>query len=356
MDVNRIVEYTFFFMLLALAGWLVWLVLSPFLPALALAAAAVIICYPVYERILRYTPRHNKSLASALSTLVVLILIIIPVLYVSSVVVSEAVSFYRNIIEADEFFLTRYLGDLESFMQTQMPGFELNLTDQFRQGAQWFVGNLGAIFAGTATTLFMLLLSIVGMFYLFRDGWEFTRWLVRVSPLPDMEDEVILSRLALAVRSVVTGVVLVSIIQGVAAAVGFSLFGIDRAILWASIAAIAALLPGIGTMVIMVPAIIYLFVIGNVLNAIGLLIWAAFAVVLIDNFVGPYLMSRGNKLHPFLILLSVLGGIAMFGPIGFVIGPVLVSLFMVLLELYGQNMVFQPITAVPKQKNKRINK
>ena len=178
----------------------------------------------------------------------------------------------------------------------------------------------------------------MAIFYAFRDGERFTRWLVHVSPLSDTEDEVILSRLALAVRSVVVGVLLVSIIQGVVAAVGFSLFGIERAVLWASIAAIAALLPGIGTSVIMIPAVTYLFVTGDVANGIGLTIWALFAVVIIDNIISPYLMSRGNKLHPFIILLSVLGGISIFGPIGFVIGPVIISLFMVLLEIYGHNI------------------
>jgi predicted PurR-regulated permease PerM len=69
--------------------------------------------------------------------------------------------------------------------------------------------------------------------------------------------------------------------------------------------------------------------------AIGLAIWGMLAVGLIDNLLGPYLMSRGNKLHPFLILISVLGGISVFGPIGFIVGPVLISLFMVLLELYS---------------------
>lgn len=340
MNLSRVIEYTFFFSLLIAAGYLVWMILSPFLPALALSAVVVTICYPMYEFIRRFLPRKNEALAAALSTIIVIVIIVIPVFFVSSVVISEVLSFYRA-LNTDSLLMLEYVADLELTIQGFLPGFELNLTEQIRQGAQWFAGNLGAIFAGAASTLFLFLIAIIGIFYSFRDGKRLTKWLVRVSPLPDEEDEAILARLGLAVRSVVTGVILVSIIQGFVAAIGFNLFGIERAVLWASVAAIAALLPGIGTSVIMIPAIIFLFVTASFANAVGLLIWAIFAVILIDNFIGPYLMSRGNKLHPFIILLSVLGGITMFGPIGFVVGPVIVSLFMVLLEIYGQSIALQ---------------
>lgn len=338
MTLNRIVEYSFFFGLLLGVSYFVWLILSPFLPALALSAVIVTICYPVYRKVLRWMPRQNEALAAGLTTLFALVIIVIPVFFVSSVLVSEVLSFYRALGSSDGTALASYIEVAESTITNFAPGFQLDLTAQITQGAQWFAGNLGAIFASTASMLFLLLISIIGIFYSFRDGERFTRWIVRVSPLQDTEDKVIIARLALAVRSVVTGVVLVSIIQGLVTAVGFSLFGIERAVLWASVAAIAALLPGIGTSVIMIPAILFLFFVGDISNAIGLLVWAIVAVIVIDNFIGPYLMSRGNRLHPFVILLAVLGGISMFGPIGFVIGPVIVSLFMVLLEIYGQNV------------------
>ena len=98
-------------------------------------------------------------------------------------------------------------------------------------------------------------------------------------------------------------------------------------------------MPGVGTTIVTVPAIVYLFVTGDMINAIGLTIWSTLIVGLVDNLIGPYLISRGNNMHPFIILISVLGGIALFGPIGFVIGPVVVTLFLVLLEIYNQYIV-----------------
>lgn len=335
MKLNKIVEYSFFFGLLLGVGYFVWLILAPFLPALALSAVIVTICYPLYERVRHKIAGKSDVLAAALMTVLSVVVVIIPVFFVSSVVIGEVYSFYRVIGQDDSSYFFTYINDLERVVESSIPGFELNLADQIRQGSQWFISNLGAIFAGTASTIFLLLIAIIGIFYCFRDGARFTSWLVKISPLSDTDDEAIISRLATAVRSVVTGVVLVSIIQGVVAAVGFSIFGIERAVLWASVAAIAALLPGIGTSVIMIPAIAFLFFVGSIGNAVGLLVWALVAVILIDNFLSPYLMSRGNKLHPFVILLSVLGGITLFGPIGFVIGPVILSLFMVLLEIYS---------------------
>jgi predicted PurR-regulated permease PerM len=129
-------------------------------------------------------------------------------------------------------------------------------------------------------------------------------------------------------------------------AFGLWLFGFDRAVLWGLVAAFGALIPGVGTMIVFVPALIYLAFSGMYVQFVGVAVWGAVAVGLIDNFLGPYLMSRGNSMHPFLILLSVLGGIATFGPIGFIVGPVIMSLFKVLLELYSIHLSDQKQKAI----------
>lgn len=339
MSISRIVEYVFFFLLLGVSGYLVWQVFTPFISALALSMITVTICYPLYEFIERNVYKNNKSLAASLSTLIVVIVVIIPLLFISSTLIKESMSFYQTLSSGQEVSIERYLGTLQNTIQMHIPGFELNLSEQLRQSAEWFVRNLGSIFAGTITTIFMVFISLIGSFYFFRDGKELLILISKISPLPDIEDNIIFSRLAKAMRSVATGVVLVSLIQGILAAIGFTFFGIDRAVLWGAVAAILAMLPGVGTSAIMIPAIIYLFVSGSVLNAAGLAVWGVAMFVLIDNILGPHLMSRGNKLHPFVILLSVLGGISVFGPIGFIVGPVIITLFIVLLEIYNQYIV-----------------
>jgi predicted PurR-regulated permease PerM len=335
MKLSRVVEYVFFFALLALAGYMVWLIMAPFISALALSVIIVTICHPLYVRIKKFVPRQNKSLAAFATTMFVLTAVVIPLILISSLVVREIVNFYQD-LDAGGLAIQSALTSLELSIQSYVPGFHIDLAEQIKNTAQWLTGNIGAIFAGTLSTIFIFFISLIGSFYFFRDGKELLELLIKASPLPDREDNIIFERLARAVRSVATGTVLVAIIQGTLVAIGFSVFGIQRAILWGSIASVGALMPGIGTTIVTAPAIIYLFFTGQLVSGIGLLIWSMFMVGLIDNLIGPYLISRGNNLHPFIILLSVLGGISLFGPIGFILGPVVITLFMVLLELYNQ--------------------
>lgn len=336
MKIDQITQYIFLVGLLGLVGYAAWRVLFPFVSALALATIIAVLCYPLYEFVLRFLARQHRSLAALISTLVVFVAVVVPVYFISSLLVNEVASFYRSLDSSNQLYVDTILVNIEDRVQVFIPNFELNLTSQIRQSAEWFTRNIGAIFVGTVSVIFFFVVSLLGSFYLFRDGPRFIAWLVSISPLPENENRIILNRLAKGIRTVVTGSVLLSIIQGAMATIGFSLFGIERAILWGTLGALGSLLPGIGTTVIMIPAIIYLFFTAPIGYAIGLLIWGALTVVLVDNFIGPQLMSRGNNLHPFVILLAVLGGLSVFGPIGFILGPVIVTLFVVLLEIYIQ--------------------
>lgn len=338
MQLSRVVEYVFFFGLLGLAGYMVWLIMAPFVSALALAAIIVTICQPLHERILAKVPYQNRTLAAFITTMLVLVVIILPLITISSLVVREVVSFYQE-LDAGGLTIQSSIDQLEATVQQFIPAFNVDLTQQIQLSAEWFTGNLGAIFAGTVSTVFAFFIALIGSFYFFRDGKELLDLVVKASPLPDDEDLVIFNRLGRAIRAVATGTVLVALIQGSLVAIGFTFFGIERAILFGSVASVGALMPGVGTTIVTAPAILYLFVTGDMVNAIGLTVWSVLIVGFVDNLIGPYLMSRGNNMHPFIILISVLGGLALFGPIGFVVGPVVVTLFLVLLELYNQYIV-----------------
>ncbi len=339
MTISRIVEYVFFFLLLVGSGYLVWKVLSPFIGALALSIVIVTICYPLYEKFLKISYKKSPTIAAGLSTLTVVCVVVLPLVLISSLFVKELASFYQTLNTGQELAIEKYILNIEPAIQKYIPSFQINFTDQIRQGAEWLVKNIGAIFAGTVSTIFIIFVSLIGSFYFFKDGREFVKLAIKVSPLPDREDELIISRLARAVRTVATGVVLVSLIQGTLAAIGFAIFGVERAVLWGAVGAILSLIPGLGTITVMIPGIIYLFFTSTLFNTIGLAIWTILIVIFVDNILSPKLMSRGNNLHPFIMLISVLGGVSAFGPIGFIIGPVIVTLFVVLLEVYNQYIV-----------------
>jgi len=332
---GRVIEYTFFFAALVAVAYLVWLIFAPFISALALSAIIVIICYPLYTFVLKHVTRGNTSLAAMLATIIVVCVVVTPLAFTSSLLVNEFITAYRSIDSSGQLSVDLLAADAELFVQGYIPGFEINFSQQLKESLGWLTSNLGNIFAGTLSAVFTLFIALLGSFYLFRDGHRFVNWLISISPLKNVEDEIIMDRLAQSIRSVATGTVLVAILQGILIATGFAIFGIDRPLLWGTVGAIVALLPGVGTLLIMLPAIAYLFYISDFFASGGLALWALATVAVVDNFISPYLMSRGNNLHPFVILLSVLGGLALFGPLGFILGPVAISLLMVLLQLYS---------------------
>lgn len=334
---ERLVEHVFFFAVFGLVGYLVWQIIAPFAGVLALSAIIATVCYQPYLFVVRITPKKNRSAAAIISVLLIAGTIFVPLIALTYVLFLQAATFYDT-LNAGGQGITESLHALNARLEALMPGVTVDLAGYARDGAGWLTSHMGAVFAGTASTILLLFIMLIALYYMLRDGPEFVRTLVRLSPLKDAEDEHILAKLSLSVRSVVLGTLVVALIQGVLTAIGFFIFGVNEPILWGSVAAIGALIPGVGTSFVFIGAIAVTVLGGSYGAAIGLAVWGVCAVGLIDNILGPYLMSRGAKLHPFAVLLAVLGGVALFGPIGFLVGPVSLSFFTVMVELYTQHV------------------
>lgn len=336
---HRLIEHLFFFGLLGVSAYLMWEIIAPFAGMLVLSAILVVLSYPAYIWIQHHiSPRKSRAIAALLSIALVVCVVLLPLTFVGYLLFSEALSFYNSISEGSALSFTGAVNDIEAFIQQFVPAFDISISQYANQVASWFSSHVQGIFASTLSTVFLLFLSFIALYYFFVDGKEFTRSLIKLSPLPDADDEQILRRLAQAVRSVVVGILAVALAQGFVTAIGLAIFGFEQAVLLGSVAAIGALIPAIGTSIVFIPAVAYLVLTGSYLEGVGLALWGMLAVGLIDNLLGPYIMSRKVPLHPFLILLSVLGGIAFFGPIGFILGPVVLSFFTVLLELYNTHL------------------
>jgi len=331
---KHIIEHVFFFGLFGLVGYLMWLIVAPFIATLALSAIIATVAYPLYVRVVRVMPRKNTSLASLISVALVTGTIFAPLFVLGYMLFTQAFAFYERVNAGLVFNFTNSVSFFERIQAQFLPGFNLDIASYAQQAAGWLTSHLGSVFSGTASTVFMLFIMLIALFYMFRDGPAFLTRLIALSPLNDTQDTQIIQKISTSIRSVVLGTLTVALIQGVLTGLGFMLFGIPQPVLWGSIAAIGALIPGVGTSLVFIGAIIFAVLGGSYDVAIGLGVWGIFAVGLIDNLLGPYLMSRGAKLHPFMVLLSVLGGVVLFGPIGFLLGPVALSFFTVLLELF----------------------
>ena len=329
-----------YFLLILIAGifLLTFFIFKPFIYTLILAMVFAAVFDPIHKKILVFTG-GKKALAALLAAVLVLIVFIVPVLFVGIQIFQESSQLYSFLTQGGGAIdFSRGVGDaargLEKFIPASMH-FSVDFNQYARQGLDWIVSHLGPLFANVAKILVGIFVFLAALYYLFKDGQKLKKALVVLSPLQDIRDEKIFSRLELAINSVIRGSLAVALIQGLLTAIGFSIFGVPSAALWGSVAAIAALIPGVGTAMVLVPAILFLFLSGESFSAVGLLIWGVTAVGLVDNFLGPKLVGSGTQLHPFLILLSILGGIGFFGPLGFLLGPLVLSLLFALLEIYS---------------------
>jgi len=326
------IQSIFFGALLVGVAALVFGVFRPYLAILIVAAILAYITQPIYRRFVKLL-FGQEVLAAMLTILFSACAILIPLGLLATQVVTESRGMYADLSDNKDVYLDALNRFVVQYVQPLAPKSNINLQATMQQVVGWVFTHLGSLFSSTLEFLFGILLGGVAFFYFLKDGKQFVRGCISLSPLPDADDRVIFHRLGEAVSSVVKGSLLIAIIQGTLSGIGFAIFGVPNAALWGSIAAICALVPGVGTSLVLVPGIIYLVVTGHGPAAIGLTAWGALAVGLIDNILGPYVVGKGARLHPLLVLFAVLGGISFFGALGFLFGPLTVSLFAALLDL-----------------------
>lgn len=323
---------------LALAG----IIFAPFLQPLALAAVFSTVLQGVYRRLRRYFG-GRESLASLATVLASVVLVLLPLAILGTLLAAEARTLYlalesgggRAIAAETIQRLNASLGREIPGLAAWLEGVSADIDLYAREALQWVASHAGDIFSGASRFLLSLFVFFMALYYLLRDGAAIRKTLIELSPLNDRDDESVFDRLELAVNSVIRGSLSVALIQGALSMIGLGIFGVPNPVLWGLLAALSALIPGLGTSLVFGPAVAYLFFTGSVPQAVGLLAWGALGVGLIDNFLGPRLVSSGMRLHPLLVLLSVLGGLVFFGPTGVFLGPLAISFLLAILSIYA---------------------
>jgi len=334
---NQKPQFYFLLFLLVVIIILSFYVLRPFASVFILAVIFTVIFYPLYRKILKYCLNH-ESLAAFLTTIVVAVIILTPLTFLGARILQEVRQLYVSLIEGGgkDNFINIFNGLSESirhyFLLPQ--SFSIDFGQYLKDALNWMLNNLGALFSNFANLLGVTFIFLISFYYLLKDGQKLKQAVIKYSPLADTDDEMILNKLELAVSSVVKCNFTIAFLQGFLTTIGFTIFSVPNAILWGVAASLASLIPSVGTSLVFIPAIILMYFSGHVFSAIGLIFWGALAVGMIDNFLGPKLIGRGMKLHPLLVLFSVIGGAVFFGPIGFILGPIILSLLFALLHIY----------------------
>ena len=320
----------FFSALLIIAFALGIYILWPFIQLIVLAGGLAIVFYPICRWLTRVL--RSRLVASILTVLLFLILLCGPLFIVGTVVFAQSQHLYAWI--ADHQTMNVLMAKASAWVSQFVPVNTASMQSGITGLASKFSVSIGAIFAATAHTLLSLLLVVMIMFYFLKDGLSWKKSLIALSPLSEKSNITIITRLTESVNGIIKGRLLVGVVQGVLMAIGLYIFGVPNAVLWGAFTVLASLIPPLGGGLIAIPAIIYLFVIGRDGAAIGLTLWGLLLVGTIDNILTPYLVSRAVAIHPLLVLLSLLGGITMLGPIGLLIGPLVISFIYALLSVY----------------------
>ncbi len=333
MDKDLLQKY-FFIGFLLIVSALIFFIFLPFLEVLVLSTIFGVVLTPLHRKISNALGKR-ESLGAFIVVLLFAVVVIVPFIFLTVQVFNESKDVYVQLTDnSDINYVQKVTEILEKPIQKFYPSFNLNIGEFVSLAANWITGHLSAILSSVLSIVTGIVLIFISLFFFLRDGAGFKKILIGLSPLSDNYDEQIFLQLKNTIIATVRGVLLISVIQGILAGIGLWIFGVPHFTLWGSISAVASLVPGLGTAVIFIPAVAYMYITGNTSYAVGLILWGGVIVGLVDNFLSPYFYTRGVEIHQLLMLFAVLGGLVVFGPIGFIFGPIILSLFFALIDIY----------------------
>lgn len=333
-----------FLLLLAIGITLLffWMI-KDFILAILLAAVLAGMVYPFYSRLAEKL-RGHKSIASGLTVMLSLLLIIIPTILLIGLLVGEAIDISESAkdwVEEHEQQPDSLRQRLKEFLDLKrlLPFQDaiLNEASQLTYKAGSYVAKELATGArGTAVFLMNLFVMLFATFYFLIGGREILESMLRFTPLSEQDKSRLLGTYASVGRATVKGTLIIGIVQGGLGGLSFWLAGIEGAVFWSVIMAVFSIIPGIGTALIWIPASIFLLISGKTVAAVGVALWCAVVVGSADNILRPVLVGKDTGMSDLLVLLTTLGGLTLFGPVGIIIGPIIGVLFKTVWQLWGR--------------------
>jgi predicted PurR-regulated permease PerM len=349
--VRRLENQSFLLLLVIVTLAFAW-VLSPYYGAILWAIVIAVIFAPLNRR-LQSRMGGRPNLAAAVTVLIVIAMVIVPLALITASLLQEASGLYAK-LHSGEYNFAGYMqrvfdalpawvtGLLDRFNMTDLSAVRDRLEAGLLKGGQVLAPQ--ALSIGINTFDFMIGLGIMLylLFFLLRDGSALAERLRNVVPLGADQKAALFGRFADVVRATVKGGILVAMAQGALGGLAFWFLGIHAALLWAVLMAFLSLLPAIGAGLVWVPVAIYLLATGAMWQGVGLIVYGVLVVGLVDNLLRPFLVGKDTKLPDYVVLISTLGGIEVFGLNGFVIGPLIAAIFMVTWEIFSASRSASP--------------
>jgi predicted PurR-regulated permease PerM len=332
-------EFKALLALVLVATVLFALILWPFFGAVCWAVFIALVFWPLQRRVLR-NARGRRGIAALATLIIVVIIVILPLSLVAATVAEEA-SVVVGKLRSGEFNPSDYFAQIVQ----ALPGWaqailqRLGITDLplLQQKVLGAVGQSGQALTAHAFSIGQVTLDfIVGffvmlyvLFFLLRDGDQLAEGIARRLPLRQEHTDTLLKQFAIVVRATVKGNVLVALVQGALGSMAFLVLGVTGAVLWGAVMALLSLLPAVGAALVWGPVALYFLVTGAIAKGVGLVVWGVLVIGLVDNVLRPILVGKDTRMPDYLVLVATLGGLAVFGLNGFVIGPVIAAVFLV---------------------------
>jgi predicted PurR-regulated permease PerM len=322
--------------------FLSFMIIRPFLIAILSAAVLSYIFYPIFLFILNNMPKavRSREISAVLTCLIVTFMVLLPVLFISNVMIGEVKSGYVFI---NKFILSsQWSPESMPPIFSKWSGYLPQVKSVASDIAGQFMGALQEYLVGIPNLALSLIILVFSSYYFLKHGNYLYLYFSELVPLPKGRYKQILKRFDDISRGMLMGQVFVGVLQGVLAWLGFMLLGVPNAFLLGFLTAIISIIPLLGAAIVWFPVTIYLFIIGTMTGeyskAIILLLYGVFVISLIDNILKPKIIGGSAKIHPLIILFGILGGIRLFGIPGILIGPVILALFDVVIEIYKETL------------------
>ncbi|NDZ15768.1 AI-2E family transporter [Variovorax sp. WS11] len=342
-DLQRTV---FLFLLAAVTAAFFW-ILMPFFGAVLWAIALAILFNPLYKRLLTKMPKR-RNLAALATLAICLVIVIIPLAIVTVSLVQEA-SLVTQRIRTGEINFARYLQQIIGVL----PLWLVNLLDRFGLGNMEAMlsrvgqgaAQTGQLIATQALNIgqntFDFLVSFALMLYMLyfflRDGAALSKTVREALPMARPHTHFLLNKFTNVIRATIKGNVAVAAVQGALGGLAFWVLGVQGALLWAVLMAFLSLLPAVGAALVWLPVAIYFLATGHVWEGVALIVFGVVVIGLVDNVLRPILVGKDTQMPDYIVLMSTVGGMALFGVNGFVIGPVVAALFMATWDLFASS-------------------
>lgn len=311
-----------------------------FLIALLLAAVFSAMAQPLYTWVLDKVG-GKTGVATTLTLFVLVLGVLIPTFGLVYIAAIQAGDLADNVVSLVEGLNDGPTGlavpDWVPFseeIQGAAPQIASKLGELTGKLAGFFVKSLSAATKGTASFFMSLFVMLYAMVFFLQERTSVLNQLMRFSGLPPSFQQQLVDRTVSISRATIKGTLLIGITQGILGGAGFWLAGIPGAAFWGAVMMIASVIPGVGPALVWVPGVIYLFSTGETVSAIALALWCGLVVSTIDNVMRPALVGKDTQMPDLLVLVSTLGGLAMFGAVGLIIGPVIAGLFLTMWELF----------------------